>query len=547
MREKTIRRRRFLQALSAGLSATALDWSAFPQGSSEQSADRPFDAIIIGAGLAGLSCAAGFARQGFKPVVLEHHSKAGGYATTFRRKDFVFDVSLHSTVVGERNGVHNLIPGFPEITNVEFVPHSGLYRAIFPEHDVRVPQKDIPGYVKLLVDAFPQEQEGIAGIFEDMRGLGADIGKLQTGGGRIEMSRFSQDYPYLSKSLNKTWGQMVDARLKDCRLKAIVSSLWVYYGLPPSRISPFYYALPTYGYLQSGGWYPRGKSQAISDALVSFITGRGGQVRLNTGVENILVKDHAAYGVRTASGEEIRARVVVSNANAQDTFRKMMSEGEFLADYFKKLDSYSVSLSSFQVFLGLKKDLIGRSGLKDTEMFYYPGYDFDASYEAIEKGDIEGGGFALTAYDNLYRGYSPAGKNTINLLTLQGYGLWEEYETDYFKGKKQTYQARKKAMADRLIDQAEKHVLPGLRDAIEVVEIGTPLTNVRYTRNYRGAIYGWDQTLNNTGRTRIGHKTPIKNLYLAGAWSTPGHGYGAVIPSGLSCFGEIMKEWGSAS
>ena len=94
-----------------------------------------------------------------------------------------------------------------------------------------------------------------------------------------------------------------------------------------------------------------------------------------------------------------------------------------------------------------------------------------------------------------------------------------------------------------MIDKAEAKLLPGLRDVIEVIEIGTPLTNVRYTGNYRGAIYGWDQTINNSGGNRIGHKTPIENLYLAGAWSKPGHGYGAVMPSGLMCFAEIMKEW----
>jgi prolycopene isomerase len=69
------------------------------------------------------------------------------------------------------------------------------------------------------------------------------------------------------------------------------------------------------------------------------------------------------------------------------------------------------------------------------------------------------------------------------------------------------------------------------------------LTNVRYTGNYRGAIYGWDQTLDNSGPQRLPIATPIKNLYLAGAWTQPGHGYGGVIWSGLQCFGEIMKSW----
>ena len=98
-------------------------------------------------------------------------------------------------------------------------------------------------------------------------------------------------------------------------------------------------------------------------------------------------------------------------------------------------------------------------------------------------------------------------------------------------------------MADVLIRRAERVLLPGLSSAIEVKEIGTPLTNVRYTGHHRGAIYGWDQTVNNSGRARVGHSTAIRNLYLTGAWSRPGHGYGAVIPSGLECFGEIMKGW----
>ena len=78
---------------------------------------------------------------------------------------------------------------------------------------------------------------------------------------------------------------------------------------------------------------------------------------------------------------------------------------------------------------------------------------------------------------------------------------------------------------------------------IEVKDTGSPLTNVRYTSHYRGAIYGFDQTLNNSGGTRLPNKTPIKNLYLAGAWSNPGHGYGGVLWSGIQCFSEIMKEW----
>lgn len=128
-------------------------------------------------------------------------------------------------------------------------------------------------------------------------------------------------------------------------------------------------------------------------------------------------------------------------------------------------------------------------------------------------------------------------------MTLQGFEHWEKYEADYLAGKKDAYNAEKLRMADILIDQAEKILLPGLREAIEVRDAATPLTNFRYTANPRGAIYGWDQTLDDSGPSRFPQRTPVKNLYLAGAWTFPGGGYGACIPSGLQCFAEIMSSW----
>jgi phytoene dehydrogenase-like protein len=544
MLDKSLPRRDFLKTLLAGIPILALDWDSFPRGKSTTKSETEFDAVVIGAGLGGLSCAAAFARQGFKPLVLEQHYVPGGYASAFKRPGgFVFDVSLHSTTVGERNGIHNLIPGFPEIEDVEFVPHPSLYHAIFPDHDYRVPQKNLKKYIEMLVGYFPEEKQGIQGIFEDMSGLARDINKLSQAGDQVDMSTFPKEFPYLFRNFSRTWGALLDTRIKNPKLKAIISSLWGYYGLPPSKLSSFYYALPTIGYLQEGGYYPKGTSQKMSDAFVKFIEDRGGKVKLKTRVEKILTKDHTAYGVKVEDGTEFKGKVVVSNANAFDTFLKMMDEKDYLKDYLAGFERYSVSLSCFQVFLGLKKDLVGEVEIEDSEIFYSAGYDDDATYKAFLEADVENSGYGMMLYDNVYKGYSPEGKNTVNILVLQGYDHWEKYAADYKKGNKKAYRAEKERMADILIKKVEETVLPGLSEAIEVKEIGTPLTNWRFTSNYRGAIYGWDQTLNNTGPNRMPHTTPIKNLYLAGAWTQPGHGYGAVVPSGLQCFGEIMRKW----
>ena len=544
MSNKNYERRGFIKSMLAGIPMIALDWTSFPMGVNTNTETNQFDAIIIGSGLGGLSCAAAFARQGFKPLVLEQHNRPGGYATTFKRPGgFVFDVSLHSTSVGDRDGIHNLIPGFPEITDVEFLPHPNLYRVIYPDHDIRVPHRNIKEYIGILSGHFPEEQEGIKGIIDDVKGISRDIAKISNARGKVDMSQFPVEFPYLFNCYSKSWGEVVDERIVNPKLKAIISSQWGYYGLPPSQLSSYYYAMPAIGYLGRGGYYPRGKSQKISNALVQYIEEHGGKVMLKTRVKKVLTKEHTAYGVKTDKGEEFAGKVVISNANAYDTFHKMLSEEQYLNDYFTKLEKFSVSLSSFQIFLGLKNDLVGASGITDSEIFYESGYDMDESYQAAKKADVENCGIGLTLYDNIYKGYSPQGKNTLNIMTLQGFNHWEKYESDYLKGNKAAYRREKEQMADILIKRIEKTLLPGLSEAIEVKEIGTPLTNVRYTSNYRGAIYGWDQTLNNSGQNRLPHHTPIKNLYLSGAWTKPGHGYGGVLWSGLECFGEIMQSW----
>jgi prolycopene isomerase len=303
--------------------------------------------------------------------------------------------------------------------------------------------------------------------------------------------------------------------------------------------------MPLMGYLEGGGYYPVGTSQKISDAFVGLIKKNGGEVKLNTKVETILVRDHAAYGVRTADGAEYRGRAVVSNANAIDTFGRMMpDEKDFLKDLTARMGRYSVSYSTLLVWLGLKTDLVRKVGLKESEIFYHTGYDIEAEYKAVMDGGLpDEPDFGLTVYDNLGPGFSPKGKNTLNIIATQGFDYWKKFETDYFYGNKDAYAKEKTRLADVLIDKVEKTLLPGLRKAIEVVEVATPLTNVRFTSNPRGAIYGFDQTVDNSGQRRFPQRTPIKNLFLSGAWTFPGGGYGACIPSGLAGFAEVMRDW----
>jgi prolycopene isomerase len=79
---------------------------------------------------------------------------------------------------------------------------------------------------------------------------------------------------------------------------------------------------------------------------------------------------------------------------------------------------------------------------------------------------------------------------------------------------------------------------------IEVKESATPLTNWYFTRNPEGAIYGFDQTVDNAFMNRLDCRTPIKGLYLASAWGNPGGGYGGVLSGGERAFKMMVEDWG---
>lgn len=164
-------------------------------------------------------------------------------------------------------------------------------------------------------------------------------------------------------------------------------------------------------------------------------------------------------------------------------------------------------------------------------------------YQFYMKGEVEKGSFSVVIYDNLFEGYSKPGTSTVTLLFLTGYEPWRKFEADYRAGRKEAYNKEKERWTDILIRRAEKEIIPDLSSMIEVKESATPLTNWYFTRNPEGAIYGFEQAIDNAYMNRLDNRTPIKGLYLASAWGSPGGGYGGVLRSGEITFGKMMADW----
>lgn len=536
--------RRFFLQLSALAAASSLAGWRFAGAAPKSDPAAGYDAVVVGAGLGGLCAAAHLARAGFRTCLLEQYDVPGGYATSFLRAsdkgDFSCEVSLHSSVLGSGNA-RRMLEDLGVWDQLTLVDHPHAWSSRFPDFSVDVPARcGLGGFERQLAALFPGEAQGLAAYFAMWRGLMRETSELDKGLPGGDASRFPALFPNLWAIRDKTVGQLVDAHVRDARLKAVLTQSCGYYGLPPSRLSAFYYLMPTGDYLENGGSYVKGTSQALSDALAKAVAQAGGEVLYGARVDSILTEGGRAVGVGCADGRELRARAVVCNASAPQVFEKLLPGGSVPRGELAKLDSYTYSPSSVIVWLGLDQDITGRFPLPEAS--FYAGCDMEANYKAAMAGDFEKSGFALMVYDNLVPGFSPPGCSSLSIMSLCGYEPWKDMEADYLAGRKEAYRAKKKRLTDLLVAMAEKRAIPGLSKMIIMHDSATPLTNLRFTMNTAGALYGYNQSVDNSFMARLPNKTGVPGVYLASAWGNPGGGFGGALLGGKKAFKDVAQE-----
>ena len=544
MPNTSVSRRSFIKIAAMAAASMALDWNRISAHAAKMGSSKEYPTVIIGAGLGGLVCGAYLARQGIPVTVVEQHSIPGGYATAFDRaaKKFTFEVSLHGTAVNN-NGSAAILSEIGVLDKLKLVPLPEVYRLKTPQLDISVPQKNPESYIELLSRHFPNEARGIRSFVEEMIAIADEVNRLGRNRNKFIKLFFPFQYPKMWHVRNLTLADLVNEHVADPEVQNILTALWGYYGLPPSRLSGFYYANATGDYLKNGSYHIKERSQDLSNAIAGVIETHGGRIVYDSTVRKIRVKDGAVAGIELDGGETLPARAVVSNASALRTFQDMLPAETVPPDYMRKLTGYKPSISSFVVWLGLNGDITTQ--IKAFSTFVSSGLNPEADYESRLKGEVEKGAFGVAVYDNIFKGYSSPGTSTLQLIFLSAYEPWRRYESDYRSGRKEAYRREKARWTDILIRRAETALLPGLSSMIAVKEAATPLTNWRYTGNTEGAIYGFEQSMDNAYMNRIQNRTPVKGLYLASAWGNPGGGYGGVFREGQGAFEAMIEDWGA--
>jgi len=516
------------------------------------SARERWDAIVIGSGLGGLTCAAYLCAAGRRTLVLEGHYVAGGNSQAFRReirgRRYEFDVGIH--YIGECGPdglIAHMLHGLGLAERVVFRPldPDGYSTLLFPGLEFRVPAGWARYKVRLL-ETFPEEAPRLAAVVDTLR----EVGEAGRCFARHELS--VSDLATRAPSFLR-WGlRPVTDLLREHgiseRAAAVLLGEQGDYAVRPSK-TPTALAAGLTDHYMRGAFYPEGGGQALVGRLVEAIRAYGGEVRTHSPVARVQIEEGRVAGVvLERGGAVIDAPVVVSNADLKRTVQELVGAGHFRPETVERVHGFRMSIPLFAVYVGLDEDLAAR-GLPNTNYWIWDTYDLEGVYAALEAGQLPDANVCYVTVTSIRDPASPQvaprGHSNLQIMTLvpPEYALWHVEKGPAAGGRYHRdpeYRRRKTALAEALLAAAER-VIPDLLEHVDWKEAATPVTQERFTHSTGGTSYGIEYAVDQMAPVRLGPETEVPGLYLCGASTPSGHGIANVMRSGVVAAGAVLE------
>ena len=481
-----------------------------------------YDAIVIGSGIGGLGVAALLAKHAGKRVlVLERHTKAGGFTHTFRREDWDWDVGLH--YIGQVHNRGSLLRRlFDEISGgeLEWEPMGEVYDTAIVGGERFEYVAGREAWRNRMVSYFPNEEASIDRYLAMVREA-VSSSRSFFAEKAVPSLVSSLAGPWMRRSFlrhsERTLGGVLDGLTNDAMLKAVLAAQYGDYGLPPSRASFAIHAMVFHHYLE-GGAYPVGGAARIAETVAPLIEAAGGQIVIGAEVAEVLVEHGRAVGVRMADGNELRADLVISDAGVPNTvFRLLPESAPGRSTLRATLHKAERSASHICLYIGLDES-DAALGLGRSNLWVYPSSDQDgdlARYLADETAPVPLAFISFpSAKDPDFPRRHP-GKATIEIVSFAPYERFSSWEGTAWKKRGDDYEALKEELTERLMEVLEREV-PQVQGKIAYRELSTPLSTRHFAGYEHGEIYGLEHTPARFRARALRPRTGLKGFYLTG-------------------------------
>ncbi len=478
-----------------------------------------YDVIIIGSGPGGLTCGVNLTKHGLKVLVLERNFFYGGTSSIFKRFGYTFPMGpLSFSSPAEVGALFSKI-GISD--NLEF--SRTQFQLITPYIDI-IYSQEIEKLQKRLVQAYPEETQGLDKFFTTLKKIMQALEhiedwhpayhprKPQPKESETAINKHKDAYEILERYSHISAKEYLRKGISDENLRRFLGTL----GTGEPKMSMVLLAMMWYLMSEKGIWFPSSGIHGVSKLLRNAFINNGGQIKLRSPVNKILVKDGRCYGVRTRDGTVHEAKWIVSNADYKSTFLKLVAPTDLSAEFRELIDKIPYFGSEFAVYLGVDISKIDRSSVRAQHLFYRRKIQADAqqNLEEFDNREIE-----ICFWSDKDVNSAPAGKAALVLRVSFPYEHFAKWRIGEGK-RRDGYKEYKQQLANKLITTVE-NVLPGLKSSIELMEIATPLTYEEFGQRFQGSIAGWSWAIHENLRLRnkLLIETPIPNLYMVGLYA----------------------------
>ncbi len=470
---------------------------------------------IIGGGIAGLTAGIYGQMNGYDTEIYEMHHCAGGQCTAWDREGYRFDYCLH-WLVGSRFGAYHQIwreTGAlneqtelydPEV-HVTLVDPTGQHFRIYTNLD---------RWQAYLESLAPEDTSAIRQMVRHIR-LMRHVQAFEHPPALRTFRDYSRSiwnvlpaFPVLLRFGRSTCARYFDALgLTNTRLRSFLDGLFGGQGF-----SAIAFLMMLSWFDQGNASYIQGGSLPLIQRMVDRYRQLGGRLHTNSRVARILIENDRAVGLQLVGGERVSGDIIVSAADGHTTLFEMI-DARYRTAVFE--DAYR----NWPVFTPIVQVSLGIDGVLDAPIGSITHLDRKAKIGSTSLED----GFNLMNY-SFDPSMAPPGKTVLALRYSSPWNLWKDLEGP-------AYAAEKRAIEEDVRKLLDYHYR-GLSAQIEVVDIATPLTNVRYTGVWKGAFEGFLPSTKNVGKELPLRLKGLDNFYLCGQWLVPGGGLPPSAQSG---------------
>lgn len=483
---------------------------------------------IIGAGISGLSLGCYLQMNGYDTQIFEKHNIPGGLCTSWDKAGYTFDGCAHWILgSGEGSSFFKIWNELIDVKKMEWVNHD-IRMFIEVKNRDKYGSNTFRFYTNLdklqeyLIDLAPEDEKAIRDFIKPMRVIQKfemppimdELPLIPSIIRSIKMTRYVE---FLFTFL-KLWGQTNYTFAKKLKNPFLKESFEMLYDGEEVNLLVIYFPMASFDKKSAG--YPMGGSLKFAEKFEKRYLELGGKIHYHTPVRKILTENGVAKALEVRHAKIHESDLTISCADWYLTAFELL-EGKFVNDEMialKEERSLEVFFSVMQFSFGINKDL--------SDVPHLIRYPLDVPLVSPDGTEYKRMEVHIYSYDKTM---SPEGKSSV---VVSFYTKQREFWIDHRKNNRAEYRKIKSEFAEKIIEQLDKR-LGGIREFIEVVDVATPATILRYTGNWKGSAQGLMAGKNFLASVPIKSTFPgLKNFYYASHWNRPSGGLPIAVMSG---------------